>query len=132
MSMVLEYPMKMFILLAVVLVVIGIIISYRSKIMEFSFFEDEQENKCDIETVVSSEQALTSDNLQKYCSMCYMKNDNGECMDDTVCYVVNIDNTINPSTISLSSNYCSIKCNKDVTSVYVQYKGLTGTVEIAC
>lgn len=37
MAMVLEYPMKIFILIVVVLVVVGIMIKYKDKIMELSF-----------------------------------------------------------------------------------------------
>lgn len=134
MSIVLEYPMKMIILLVVVFVVVGIILSYRSQIMNTCLTPpcDGEENLCEVETIVSSEQILDSASLQKYCNMCYMKNDNGNCMDNSLCYVVNIDNMIDPSTIILTSEYCSIKCEKAVTSVYVQYIGLTGTVEIAC
>ena len=131
MAMVLEYPMKLFILIVVVLVVVGIMIKYKDKIMDLSFFDKDEEEKCEVKTEVVSEAALNTAVLEKYCDLCYLKNEQGECKDDALCYVINT-NLINPSTITINKDYCSITCNKEVTSVNVQYKWFTGTVEIAC
>lgn len=131
MAMVLEYPMKIFILIVVVLVVVGIMIKYKDKIMELSFFDNDEEEKCEVKTEVVSEATLSTAILEKYCDLCYLKNEQGECKDDALCYVINT-NLINPSTITITKDYCSITCNREVTSVNVQYKWFTGTVEIAC
>jgi len=131
MALVLEYPMKLFILIVVIFVVIGIMIQYKQKIMNLDLFNKNDEKKCEVETTVTSEPNLNNAVLEKYCNLCYLKNEQGKCKEDALCYVINT-NLVNPSTISINKDYCSITCNKEVTSVYVQYKWLTGTVEISC
>lgn len=46
MALVLEYPMKLFILIVVIFVVIGIMIQYKQKIMNLDLFNKNDEKKC--------------------------------------------------------------------------------------
>jgi hypothetical protein len=132
MSMVLEYPMKILIFMAVVVVIIGIMFHFRDKIMKICLFPPcEEEIKCDVKPVVATENVVDKNIIEKYCKMCWGKNRNGECKEDSLCYVVNIP-VSNPANIDIGVDYCEITCNKDVTSFFVQYNFLDKKVYIAC
>lgn len=128
--MALEYPMNIIILTVVVLVVIGIMFSFRDRIMKFCLFPPCNEDvKCDVKPIVTTENVVDQTMIEKYCGMCLVKNRNGECKEDALCYIVNIPTT-NPKNFNPSN--CEITCDKDVTSFFVNYKFLDKNITITC
>lgn len=100
--------------------------------MKFCLFPPcEEEIKCDVKPVVAPETTVTQEIIDKYCKMCWGKNREGECKEDSLCYVVNIPNT-NPNSITPSDYYCEITCDKVVTSFFVQYNFLDKKIYITC
>jgi hypothetical protein len=133
MAMVLEYPMNIIILTVVVLVVIGIMFSFRDRITNICIFPPcEEEIICDVKPAVVTETAVTQDIIDKYCKMCLGKNRDWECKEDSLCYVVNIQSAFNPFGITPSMNDCEVKCNRAVTSFFVQYNFLDKKIYITC
>ncbi|MCX6821168.1 MAG: hypothetical protein NTW30_00145 [Candidatus Aenigmarchaeota archaeon] len=133
MSMILEYPVNIFILTVVVIVVIGIMFHFRDQIMNICLFPPcEEDTKCDVKTAVVTE-TVNKDVLENYCKMCLAKNRNGDCKQDALCYVVNVKNvpSFNPSSVGPLNN-CSIDCSKNVTSFFVQYNFLDKNITIEC
>lgn len=135
-EMVLEYPFKIVLFTVVIIILIGIIWTFRKQIMDICLFPPcEEVKECEIETVVSNENSFNKDILTRYCQLCWEKNKRGECRKDSICYVVNVNTSSNPSSYTLYpdvAQYCSITCSKNVTSVYVQYNFLDKRVTIAC
>jgi len=135
MPMELEYPMNIIILSVVVLVIIGIMFTFRDRIMKICLFPPCQEDvKCDIKSTVVTAAAGDQNTIEKYCTMCWVKNRYGECKEDALCYVVNAQ-TPNPIGITLKpeiAKYCKITCSRDVTSFFVQYNFLKKEITIAC
>jgi hypothetical protein len=135
MPMVLEYPMNIVILTVVVIVIIGIMFTFRDKILKICLFPPCQEDiKCDVKSAVVTEAAGDKLTIEKYCNLCWGKNRNGECKEDALCYVVNAQ-TPDPSGITLSQevrDYCKIRCLRDVTSFFVEYNFLKKEITIEC
>ena len=136
MSMVLEYPFRIFILIVVVIIIIGIMWQFRDRIMEICLFPPCDEEECNIQPVISDENRFTEEVLDKYCSQCWIKNGEGKCKGDSVCDVLNLGEEFDfdsPTAPWLNKHdYCIVTC-KDVTStVYVQYLSLERMIEIAC
>lgn len=132
----LEYPFKVILYLIVVLILIGIMTTFRNKITNLCLFPPcEKEEKCDVKPQQSNENILDSNVLEKYCSLCWEKNKRGECGESSVCNVVLLSNEANPSqhTINPSvSQYCSVTCSRDVTYFIVQYDRINKKILIAC
>lgn len=139
MTMVLEYPFKIFILIVVVLVIISIMWQFRDKIMEICFFPPCDGGKeCNVQTVISKETEFTVDELNKYCNLCWEKNGAGNCIEDSVCYVLDLEEDFNHkipwnSLPTKKYNYCFVTCNNTVSSLYVEYHSEgNGYIEISC
>jgi hypothetical protein len=129
----LEYVFKMLLYLFVVVVLIGIIIVFKSKFMNFCLLPPcEKEKECDVSPVKVSGQ-LTENVIDKYSSLCMDKSK--DCKQDVFCYIIALDNSGNPTSLQpscLSTNKCEIACDKDVNMVYVTYKWMRDKVQIGC
>lgn len=135
MSMELEYPFKIILYMAVVVILIGIAIVFRNKIINWCFFPPCENEKCDIKTQTSTENAIDSNILEKYCNICWEKNKRGECSESNVCNVVSLNNPGNPSLYNINppvNEYCSISCSKIVTSFFVEYDKINRKIIISC
>lgn len=132
----LEYPFKIMLYLAVIVILTGIMATFRSKITNLCFFPPcEKEETCNVKTQPSNENILDSSVLEKYCSLCWEKNKRGECGESSVCNVVSLAVPSNPSSYDINpsiSQYCSITCSRDVTSFIVQYDRINKKILIAC
>lgn len=136
MTMALEYPFKLFILIVVVLVIISIMWQFRDKIMGICLFPPcNGDEECNVQPVITSESEFTEEILNKYCSMCWLKNGEGNCKGDSICYVLNLEEDFNPDIpwdILRDYDYCFVTCENETSSLYVQYQSLDKIIEIAC
>ena len=131
MSMVLEYPFKVFILIVVVIVVMSIMIQFRDKIMSMCFFPPcNGEEECNVEPVILKELEFTEEVFDKYCNLCWIKNGEGRCKESSICYVLNLDKDFEPD--DLESEHCIVTCNKDSSSLFVQYQSIEKKIFIEC
>ncbi len=134
--MVLEYPMKMILYFVVVMVLIGIMWTFRDNISRICIFPPCNENKCEIKIdKPSNENSLTADIVGKYCNLCWGKSEEGQCPENGLCYAVSLETDVNPSSILLQNDvkeYCNIECNKNTKTVFFQYDSLIRKVKITC
>lgn len=131
MSLVLEYPIKLFLLLVAVLVIIGIMWHFRDQITEICLIPPcEDEIECGEKTIPSHEASFTQDIIDKYCRLCWNKNRGGECSKDHLCYAVSTDSSSIPPDPSFE--YCKNSCGNNVKTIFVEYKSLEKIVEITC
>lgn len=132
MPLVLEYPFRLFLYIIVILVLIGIMWRFREKVFGICLFPPcDVEKECEVNTTITTESYFDADILEKYCKLCWEKNRKGECKQDALCYIINVDIPQEPDPV-FSLEYCSVSCSKDVTSVFVQYKSLTNETIITC
>lgn len=138
MSMELEYPFKVILFLIVVMILVGIMITFREKLMKICFFPPcGKESVCETNSgpTQSQQSVMNKDVLEKYCNLCWQRNNEGKCNEDRACYFVSFPTASNPSSFPLSpdvSNYCSVKCNRDATSILVGYDWIDKKVIIEC
>jgi len=138
MAMVLEYPFKIILFSVIILIIIGIMWTFRQQIFNICLFPpcDEEVEKCMTKTTPSSEKEFNRDVLEKYCRLCWERAGKGECRENFVCYVVNVDVQSNPYIyVPLSQDvfqYCFVECNRTTTSVYVEYNFIDKIVSIKC
>lgn len=136
MTMVLEYPFKVFILIVVVLVIISIMWQFRDKIMNICLFPPcNGEEECNVQPVITTESEFTKEVLDKYCSLCWIKNGAGKCRGDSICYVLNLNESFIPDNWNLikEHEYCIVTCENETSSLFVQYYSEgEGYIEIAC
>ena len=121
----LEYLAKLFIYLIVVIVIVGLMVNFfmGKKICLFNCKEEKE--TCDIKTLVVDEGEITSEIIDKYCYLCWKKNNFGNCKENALCYVVN-GNFYAFQYYPLSDpEHCEITCGKDSTSIPVSYTHLT-------
>ena len=130
--MVLEYPFKLFILIVVVIVIISIMYQFRDWIIGRCWFPPCEE-ECNIQPVKATESGFTEVVLDKYCSLCWIKNGEGKCRGDSICYVLDVDFDADvDGSLESEYDYCIITCDKDTSSLFVQYQYLEKMIEIAC
>jgi len=141
MSMILEYPFKIFILIVVVLVIISIMWQFRDKITSICLFPPcEDETECNVQPVIQDKESFTEEELDYYCNLCWIKNGAGTCNQNSVCYIFNLEDDINPGDwedvheidYNGDSFLCVIKCEDETSSFYVQYQSLGKIIEITC
>lgn len=130
MSLELEYPINLLILMVAVIVIVGIIWSFRDQIMNIHLFPDQEQVECDTKTVVSHEINLDLNVMNKYCQLCWDKNKRGECGENHLCYVVNTNTSSVPT--SPSETYCKNLCTSSAKTIFVQYNYLKENIEITC
>lgn len=131
MSLALEYVAKIFIYIVAILVIIGLIYNFyvsAGKICLNPWGCTPKEEKCSVKTQIISESSITQEVLQKYCNFCLQKNDQGKCLETSVCYVIKGDFVYSPS-ISLTN--CDLKCKKNVNSVIIGYN-IPPKVSVEC
>lgn len=133
MSMVLEYPFKLFILIVVVIVIIGIMLQFRDKIINICLFPPcNGEKECNVQSDIATESEFTEVVLDKYCSLCWIKNGEGKCKGDSVCYILNLEEDFDPDDWTSEYEYCIVTCDKDTPSLLVQYLAMEEIIEITC
>ena len=134
MAMAMEYIFKTFLYVSIILMLIGIMYNFRSNIPICIFGNCDDENTCEIKTERSTEEFIEVEHINKYCQLCWSKNQNGECPDNVICFVVE-------TTYGVSSNvdystffdYCEIECdNKNTETVFVQYDHFRQKVIVTC
>jgi len=127
----LETIFKFFLYLVVILVVIGLILHFRSSIIKAldlcgifpSYCEEE---KC--ETIVSEEVEITSSTLRKYCKLCWSRTGEKGYDRDCICYVVK--GRFVPT--SFEEENCELLCDREVNSLTFTYDHLFKKVRIEC
>ena len=135
MSMVLEYPAKMVLYIVVIIILIGIMWNFRSNIANLCLFPPCEKPQCETKTYVQDESSLTKEVAEKYCNLCWEKNQRGECNQDWVCYGVNLETEVNPSSLALGNGveqFCNIKCNENTKTVFFEYDSIRQKVDITC
>jgi len=130
----LEYVFKMMLYLFVVAVIIGLIITFKSKFVNICFLPPcEKEKKCDVSPIKASEKNLAENTIDKYSSLCLEKSK--DCTQDIFCYIISLENQANPSFLEprcLQNNECEIKCNNGVNMIYITYKWMSDKVQVGC
>lgn len=133
--MVLEYPTKMILYIVVIMVLIGIMWTFRNNISKICLLPPCNEQECDTTTPSpKTENSLSTEIAGKYCSLCWTDK-NERCSQNLLCYVVNLDSKVNPSSISLDNNvkdFCNVKCDKNTKTIFFQYDYISEKVEITC
>ena len=143
MTMVLEYPFKLFILIVVVIVIVGIMYQFRDWIMDICLFPPcNGGEKCNVQPVISTESEFSKGVLDKYCRSCWIKNGGGTCIGNSDCYLLNLeDEDFDPDDWKLVYKFnegegsfsCFITCENKASSLYVKYQSEgEGFIEIAC
>lgn len=127
----LEYVFKMFLYFVVVVVVLGLIINFRSQIIEALNLCDyipgcKREEKC--ETILAKEAVIDENVLNKYCNLCWSKTGLRDYKENCVCYVVR--GSFSP--LAFSNQNCELKCNLNSESLIFSYNSLFKKVFIEC
>ncbi|MBU5688679.1 MAG: hypothetical protein KQA41_00410 [Candidatus Aenigmarchaeota archaeon] len=133
MSMELEYPFKIMLYLVVVLVLIGIMMAFKDKILKICFFPPcEQKTKCDFETQNVQEIDANENIIAKYCFLCYEKSK--ECEKDKICYIVSFENNFDFSNdyIDIGEEKCEITCLKNTNMLYFSYSYFEDKIKVGC
>lgn len=134
MSMVLEYPTKMILYIVVIIVLVGIMWTFRENVSKICFLPPCNEQTCETKTPPPQNvNSLDVSTIEKYCSLCWGKNEN--CKENVLCYVINSENENNPSSVSISNdikNFCDVKCNKATKTIFYQYNYISKKVELTC
>jgi hypothetical protein len=118
----------------IVLMLIGIMWNFRNKIPFCLFGGCEDEFKCQVDTERSNEEYLEAEQVNKYCQLCWSKNDNGDCPENVLCYVVETDYGVSDQVeYSTLFDYCEFSCdNLDSKTVFVQYDHFRQKVIVSC
>lgn len=132
-QMELEYPFKIFLYVVVILVVIGLIVTFRNQILTYLKLCQYTPQGCSEQerctTISSKETTITATELKKYCDRCWDRTGRKEYKDDCLCYVV----TGSYSPTAFTDENCELKCdNADATSLLFSYDGLLQKIYIKC
>lgn len=131
-GMALEFVFKMFIYIVVVLVVIGIILQFRSEIISAlnlcKYVPGGCPEKEECKTIHSTEPSITETTLNKYCDLCWSKTGARGYTKDCICYII----TGSFSPFSYSNEHCELKCNIQATSLIITYNHLLKKILIEC
>jgi len=126
--MALEYPFKVLLYLAVIIVVIGIVLFFRKQIssINFCWIWGCQQKAC--ETVRVNENIIDQQVLDKYCNLCWQKTGSVDLKEDCICYIVN--GSFSP--IAYSSEHCNLRCTSNSQFLTFTYSHLFNKVYIEC
>jgi hypothetical protein len=130
-QMVLEYPFNIFLYAIVIIVVIGLIISFRNQIissLNLCQFIPQGCQQQECSTIEATETAIDEDVLRKYCDLCWSKTGKMEYKKDCLCYVVR--GSYSP--VAFAYENCELDCSKDATSVLFAYDSLLKKIYIKC
>lgn len=132
MGMALEYPFKVLLFIAVILILITIMWNFRDKIQNLCLFDCDDDEKCDVKTVPSSEEYVDQDLINKYCEICWNKNKKGGCTENVLCYAVHSEYGLDTEEDRLL-DYCEHSCsNMNAKTIFFQYDSLRKRVFITC
>jgi len=130
--MVLEYPMKILLYIVVVLVIIGIIFTFRNQILEIKLFPNNNKD-CDVESIVATEDFFNQNIMDKYCRLCWNKNNMGECKQNAVCYFLSTTFVVEQhASLEPSDDFCELDCYRDATALFVSYDSFHKKITITC
>lgn len=127
----LEYIAKFLIYLVVTLVIVGMIIRFFVG-KRICFFDCEEPEMCDVKTLVIDERWINPETLDKYCYLCWEKNEFGKCEKNVLCYVIKGNFYTNQSYVPRDVEHCELRCNRNATSLLFLYDHLRGKVFIEC
>jgi len=128
----LEFVFKMFLYVVVVMVVISLIVFFRNSIIsalnlcQYLPFTCPQKEECS--TLQVTENQITANILDKYCSLCWLKTGEKDYKKDCLCYVVK--GSFSP--FSYSNQNCELKCSNEATSLIFTYNSLFKKIIIEC
>lgn len=125
----LEYIAKLFIYMIVIVVVVALVLRFFMK-TKICLFDCKEEVGCKVETTVVEETEITDQTIDKYCYLCWEKNDFGKCRSNSLCYVVR--GYFYPTSYLPEKDYCEIKCDREATSLLFLYDYVRGKVFVEC
>ncbi|MCX8178772.1 MAG: hypothetical protein N3D75_03015 [Candidatus Aenigmarchaeota archaeon] len=130
MSLEMETVFKYLLYTFVVLVIIGILVVFKDKILRLCLIPPCEKDLCDVKTVAVSEPSFQG-TVEKYCDFCYQKAN--QCKQDVICYIVSYDSPVQ-STFYIPSNtgICNYQCNKETSTLYFTYSYLSNMVIVGC
>lgn len=129
--MILEYPFKIFLYVIVIIVVIGLIVTFRNQILtslNLCQFIPQGCQQQECYTYEVSEAAMNEAVLKKYCDLCWGKTGKIDYGKDCLCYVVRGSY----SSITFTYENCELKCTTGATSLLFAYDGLLKKIYIKC
>lgn len=130
--MILEYPFKMFLYLVVILVVIGLVLTFRDQIINAlnlcQYIPQGCPKQEECPTTQAKEMIIDEAVLRKYCNLCWERVGKGEYKKDCLCFVVSGKYT----PIKFEHANCELGCDEEVTSVLFVYDGLLKKIYIKC
>lgn len=131
-AMELEYPFQMFLYIVVILVVISLIVTFRTQILTYLKLCDYLPQGCQSQLECSTSQTkvttIDANVLTKYCNLCWDKTGGIKYEKDCLCYIV----SGNYSPTAFSNKNCKLDCNKQATSVIITYDWLLQKIDIKC
>lgn len=111
--------------------VIGVVLKFFGG-LNICFLDCEKRQPCKVEPVTVRDDRIDSSDLEKYCQLCWKKNNEGRCKENSLCYVLNGDFSPGVAIRRPYSDYCRLECNRAVTSVQFTYDGTLGKVMVEC
>lgn len=133
-GMALEIIFKMFLSIVVILVVIGLIISFRTEILKAlklcNYLPEGCPPKAECSTIRSTESTVTESVLSRYCELCWSKTGAMDYKSLCMCYIVNVTGTFSP--IAYETTHCELSCSRQATSLFFTYNHLLNKVLIEC
>jgi hypothetical protein len=131
-QVVLEYPFQMFLYIVVILVVISLIITFRTQILTYLKLCDYLPQGCqsqqECSTFQTKETTIDTSVLTKYCNLCWDKTGKIDYGKDCLCYIV----SGSYSPITFTNKNCELKCDKQATAVFFAYDNLLKEISIKC
>ncbi|OGI15080.1 hypothetical protein A3K63_03805 [Candidatus Micrarchaeota archaeon RBG_16_49_10] len=129
--MALEYIFKVFLYVAVILILIGIMWGFKERIPFCIFGCEDPGKKCEVATEGSTEQYFDKEQIDKYCTLCWEKNMMGGCEKSVLCYAVDSAYGVNVNAIS-DLAHCEFSCSGNAHTIFVNYDYLRQKVIITC
>ncbi|MBU5690179.1 MAG: hypothetical protein QXM68_03485 [Candidatus Aenigmatarchaeota archaeon] len=114
----------------VILVVIGIVIAFKDRIMKLCLIPPCEKQTCDVTVITTSEPSF-SGTVERYCDFCYQKAK--DCRQDTLCYIVSYPSVFSQQLyIPQNNNICKYQCTKDTSTLYFTYNHISQSVIVGC
>lgn len=134
----LEYPFNILLYVIVILVVIGLILTFQKQIVQFLPICNLLPAGCqeikECTTATISAPSINAEVLETWCKTCWDKTGKIESKKNCLCYVISGDYLPIPANQLPADwpEYCEIDCKEKVRSVSVGYDELFGKVIISC
>lgn len=131
-DMELEYPFKIFLYIVILLVVISFVIHFKDEILSYlnlcQFLPQGcQQAVCSTDEV--KESVVDEAKLIKYCDDCWRKTGEGNYNEDCLCSIVKGNFSPIPG---FKHDNCELKCDKETSSIILNYNHYLKTVYIEC